>query len=98
VPELAEIPLGLLQTPWLAENGQHPSVIAPVVEPGHGIRDARARLSQVRAEPGYRAASEAVFRRHGSRTRRLEDDHPVRDQAIRAEKEAKAKRQLALKF
>jgi deoxyribodipyrimidine photo-lyase len=94
MPELAEVPLALLQTPWLAGIGQ----CAPVIDPGQGIRDARARLSQVRAEPGYRAESEAVFRRHGSRTRRLDDDHPVRDRAIRAAKEAKAKRQLTLEF
>jgi hypothetical protein len=47
----------------------------------------------VRAEPGYRTASEAVFQKHGSRTRKLDDDHPARSRAIRA---AKAKRQLAL--
>ncbi len=94
MPELAEMPLTLLQTPWLAGTGQP----APVIDPGHAIHDARARLSLVRAEPGYRAASEAVFRRHGSRTRRLEDDHPERDRAIRTEKAAMAKRQLALKL
>lgn len=94
MPELAEIPLALLQTPWLAGTGQP----VPVIDPSHGIRDARARLSKVRAEPGYWAASQAVFQRHGSRTRRLEDDHPKRDRAIKAEKAAMAKRQLALKF
>ncbi|HQT62878.1 MAG TPA: FAD-binding domain-containing protein [Acidocella sp.] len=94
VPELAELPLALLQTPWLAEAGQP----APVVDPHHAIRDARARLSQVRAEPGYRTASEAVFRKHGSRTRRLEDDHPQRQRAIKKEKTTMAKRQLALEF
>ena len=46
VPELAEIPMALLQTPWLAGTGQH----TPIIDPGHAIRDARARLSQVRAD------------------------------------------------
>jgi deoxyribodipyrimidine photo-lyase len=94
VPELADIPLALLQTPWLAGTGQP----APLIDPDQGIRNARARLSQVRAETGYRTASEAVFRKHGSRARRLDDDHPARDRAIRAAKQAKAKRQLALEL
>jgi hypothetical protein len=91
---LAEVPLSLLQTPWLAGAG-HP---APIIDPSHAIRDARARLGQVRAEPGYRAASEIVFRKHGSRSRRLDDDHPARGRAIRMEKAAAAKRQLTLEF
>jgi deoxyribodipyrimidine photo-lyase len=94
MPELAELPLALLQTPWLAGTG-HPS---PIVDPSHAIRDARARLSQVRAEPGYRAASEVVFRKHGSRSRRLEDDHPGRSRAIRTEKAAIARRQFTLEL
>ncbi len=94
MPELAEMPLGLLQTPWLAGSAQP----TPVIDPSQGIRHARARLSQVRAEPGYWAASQAVFQRHGSRTRKLEDDNPKRDRAIKTEKAAMAKRQLALEF
>ena len=94
MPELAEVPLSLLQTPWLAGAG-HP---APIIDPSHAIRDARARLGQLRAEPGYRAASEIVFRKHGSRSRRLDDDHPARGRAIRMEKAAAAKRQLTLEF
>jgi deoxyribodipyrimidine photo-lyase len=92
LPELSAVPLAMLQTPWLAEEGQR----APLIDPTTAMRDARARLSRVRAEPGYRADAEAVFRRHGSRTRRLDDDHPVRERAIRAERAAKAKRQLTL--
>jgi len=94
VPELAELPLALLQTPWLTETGQP----APVIDPIHAIRDARARLSQVRAEPGYREASEAVFRKHGSRTRRLENDNLEHRRVIRTETSTTAKRQLALEF
>ena len=94
VPELAEVPLALLQTPWLAGGG----MAAPLVDPSRAIGEARARLSLVRAEPGYRAEAEAVFRRHGSRTRRLEDDHPARARAIRAEKAARAGRQLGWEF
>ena len=92
MPELADIPLALLQTPWLAGTGQP----APIVDPVRAVRDARARLSQVRAQPGYRAAAEAVYRKHGSRARRLDDDDPPRDRAIRAGKAAEAKRQLSL--
>jgi len=92
MPELADVPLALLQTPWLAG----PRHAAPIIDPGQAIRDARARLSQLRAEPGYRAASEVVFYRHGSRSRRLESDHPQRDRAIRAAKAAIARRQFTL--
>jgi len=94
MPELADMPLALLQTPWLAESG--PPV--PVIDPSDGMREARARLSKVRAEPGYWAASAAVFQRHGSRTRKLGEDNPKRDRAIKMEKVAMAKRQLALEF
>ena len=94
VPELAAVPLALLQTPWAAGSGQP----APVIDPNHAIREARARLSQVRAEPGYREASEAVFRKHGSRTRRLENDHPGRHRASRTETSTMATRQLTLEF
>jgi len=94
MPELAEVPLALLQTPWLAGSGH----AGPIIDPGQAIRDARARLAQLRAEPGYRAASEVVFYRHGSRSRRLENDHPQRDRAIRAEKAAIARRQFTLGF
>lgn len=94
MPELAKLPLALLQTPWLAGTGQP----ALVIDPNHAIRDARARLSQVRAEPGYRDASEAVFQKHGSRTRRLENDHPERLRAIKKETSKMAKRQMTLEF
>jgi deoxyribodipyrimidine photo-lyase len=92
VPELAGLPLGILQTPWLADGAYPP----PAIDPAHAIRQARDRLSEVRRQPGYRAASEAVFQRHGSRTRKLSDDHPIRDRAIRAERAQKAKRQFSL--
>ncbi len=94
IPELADMPLALLQTPWLAGSGY----VAPVIDPSQGIRDARSRLSKVRAEPGYWAASQAVFQKHGSRTRTFENDHPARNRAIKTEKTAMAKRQLALEF
>jgi len=94
LPELAEIPLALLQTPWLAGGG-HP---APIIDSSEAIRDARARLSQVRADPTYRAASEVVFERHGSRTRRLDDDHPQRSRAVVMKKAEIGKRQLALEL
>ncbi len=94
VPELAHLPLATLQTPWLAE-ADYP---APLADPIHALAQARTRLSDIRAEPGYRAMSETVYLRHGSRTRKLGDDHPIREHAIRAEKATRAKRQLALEF
>jgi hypothetical protein len=46
----------------------------------------------VRAQPGYRAISEQVYARHGSRARRIDDDDPPKTAA----KARAGNRQLAL--
>jgi len=77
----------MVHTPWLLEG-----YARPLVDPAEGLRAARERLSAVRAQPGYRAISEQVYSRHGSRARRIDDDDPPKTAA----KARVEKRQLAL--
>lgn len=74
VPELADVPLAVLQTPWLAPAGLPRDYPPPLVDPVEAMRAARQRLSEVRSTPGYRDAARDVFERHGSRKRRMDDD------------------------
>lgn len=64
VPELARVPLVELH------DGQ-----AGLIDLAAAARQARDRLSHIRQTPGYRAAAEAVYARHGSRARRIDDDN-----------------------
>ncbi len=47
-------------------------------------RAARARLTQIRREVGFREAAREVYRRHGSRKRRMDEDDPQTVAARRA--------------
>jgi deoxyribodipyrimidine photo-lyase len=76
VPELARAPLAILQAPWLAVDGPGGGYPGPIVDPVAAARAAKARLTQVRRTAGYRPAALAVFRKHGSRKRRMDEDHP----------------------
>jgi len=78
VPELAALPLALLQTPWRADGGPPPGYPRPVVDPTEAARQARARLTALRHTAGYRDAAATVFQRHGSRKRRIDDDRGPR--------------------
>ena len=96
VPELADLPLAVLQTPWLSDRrlSDYP---APIVDPVDAERQARARLTALRNEMGYRDAALEVFRKHGSRRRRIDDDEVRRPRASnRRAKEAPE--QLSLVF
>jgi deoxyribodipyrimidine photo-lyase len=73
VPELADVPLDLLQTPWLAPN---PDYVPPIIDLTAAARAARDRLTAIRRTDGYRAAAQAVFHKHGSRNRRIDQDTP----------------------
>lgn len=66
---LDQDPDGVFTQRWAPER------LEPIVDLAAATRAARDRLTAIRAEPGYRAASEAVFDRHGSRARRLDDDN-----------------------
>jgi deoxyribodipyrimidine photo-lyase len=78
IPELAAVPLHLLQTPWLARPSERPGYPAPIVDYVAAARDAKARLTALRKTAGYREAALDVFQRHGSRKRRIDEDHPRR--------------------
>ncbi len=73
VPEVAHLQLEVLQTPWLSDRRPTPDYPDPIVDPVVAARQARARLTALRHESGYRDAALEVFRKHGSRRRRFED-------------------------
>jgi deoxyribodipyrimidine photo-lyase len=75
VPELADVPLALLHTPWLADGGAGiAGYPPPLVDPVAAARAARERLTEQRRTLGYRDAARQVFERHGSRKRTIDDD------------------------
>ncbi len=74
VPELADVPLTVLHTPWLAGRGDVNGYPAPIVDPAAAARAAKMRLSALRQTAGYRDAARDVYRKHGSRKRRFEDE------------------------
>lgn len=78
VPELSDVPLDLLQTPWLATGVDLHGYPSPIVDPIAAARTAKARLTELRRAAGYREASQAVFQKHGSRKRRMGQDGPAR--------------------
>ena len=84
IPELAAVPLHLLQTPWLAHATERRGYPAPRVDHVAAARAAKARLTALRQTAGYREAALDVFQRHGSRKRRIDEDDPRRTRAQRA--------------
>jgi deoxyribodipyrimidine photo-lyase len=74
VPELSDAPLAVLQTPWLAIDRELTDYPAPLVEPVEAARRAKDRLTALRRGAGYREAAVAVFQKHGSRKRRIDED------------------------
>ncbi len=77
VPELASVPLQFLQTPWLMDPGaQSAKYPAPIVDLAQSVRLARAHLTSIRQQPGYKQDAERIYARHGSRQRRIDNDNP----------------------
>jgi deoxyribodipyrimidine photo-lyase len=103
VPELARVPLAFLQMPWTmdADTQSRAHCLigedypAPVVEPAPAIRQARERLRMIRQQPDYQAAAKAVYLRHGSRQRRIDQDDPDKQKAISAQRRDQSARQLS---
>jgi deoxyribodipyrimidine photo-lyase len=56
----------------------------PIIDLAVAARSAKARLTDLRRTAGYREASLEVFRKHGSRKRRMDDDAPARRRSRRA--------------
>ncbi len=96
VPELAGLPAPMRHVPWMA--GGAPGYPPPLVDVAEAARAAKARITAMRAEPGFRADAQTVFERHGSRARTFGNDHPVETRAKAAQKAAKAGRQAELEF
>ncbi len=104
VPELAGLPTALLHPPWRADA----AALAPygvrlgadyparIVDHEAALRAARARLTEARSSAGFRAEAQRVYARHGSRKRRIDDDHPARERAEAAARRDHAARQLSL--
>jgi deoxyribodipyrimidine photo-lyase len=76
VPELAAVPLAQLHSPFAGLNTSRLDYPPPLVDIADAARAAKARLTALRAQPGYREAALAVFAKHGSRARSFENDHP----------------------
>jgi len=83
IPELANVPSAILQTPWLAADADFRAYPAPVIDPVAAARLAKDRMTALRRTEGYREAAVEVFRKHGSRKRRLDDDGPRNRQSQR---------------
>ncbi|MDE8349743.1 MAG: FAD-binding domain-containing protein [Acidocella sp.] len=76
VPELARVPLAVLQTPWLATGAELASYPQPIVEPETAARLAKDRLTALRRSAGYREAALEVLKKHGSRKRQSDRKAP----------------------
>ena len=97
VPEVAELPLAVLQTPWRSDQRPACDYPAPIVEPVDAARQARARLTELRRAAGYRDAAQDVFRKLGSRKRRIDDDRTHRPRVADLGRK-KGPEQLSLDF
>jgi len=96
IPELADMPPAVLQTPWLSDR-RAPDYPVPIVDPVDAARQARMRLTGLRNEMGYREAALEVFRRHGSRRRTIDDDR-IRRTPVPRRRSTGAPEQLSLVF
>jgi deoxyribodipyrimidine photo-lyase len=73
VPELAHLPAAVRQTPWLATGADVRCYPPPIIDVATAARAAKQRLTNVRQTAGYREAALAVFEKHGSRQRRIDE-------------------------
>lgn len=105
-PELAALPNALIHTPWLADRETLAAAgvrlgenyPAPLVDHEAAARAAKARLTQVRAQPGFSETALVVYARHGSRKRSLGNDNPSQTRAAAARKAVAAGRQMKFDF
>jgi deoxyribodipyrimidine photo-lyase len=106
VPELGALPLAFLHEPWRMAAGDqllHGVMLGQtyperIVDHEVAAREARARLTEIRRQPGYRNTAQQVYDRHGSRKRTLQNDHPAKKAALKAKREAEQTKQLRLDF
>lgn len=89
VPELANVPLAFLQEPWRMDADTQRAAScrlgidypARIIDHEIAAREARARLTQVRQNSGYRSEAKRVFVKHGSRKRPAGADRKPRPEA-----------------
>ncbi len=106
VPELARVPLAFLQEPWRMDEGMlsragltlGSDYPRRIVDHEIAARDARARLTEIRQQPGYRNEARQVYDRHGSRKRTLANDNPAKKMAVRLGRGKAETTQLLLDF
>lgn len=82
VPELADVPQGLLHTPWLAA-GAGQGYPKPVVDLAAATRLAKQRVHERKASDDVRAQSQRVYELHGSRHPQRDRSNGTRTQATR---------------
>ncbi len=80
LPELRDLPLRHLHTPWTAPSPP-PRYPAPVVDPLEAGRRAREVMWGLRAQPGFHDTAARIARKHASRAR---DSHRGSAAAMRA--------------
>ena len=96
-PELRDVPDNFLQEPWQWESAsgllgrRYPDRIVDLTEAG---REARAKMSAIRRQTGFREASAEVIRKHASRKDR--GNNFVNDRAPRRKRTPQDERQLKL--
>jgi deoxyribodipyrimidine photo-lyase len=95
VPELARVPVERLHQPCGGYDTERLEYPPPLVDVAQAAQAAKARLTALRAEPGYRAAALAVYERHGSRARSFDNDDP---RPARAAKRSTERPQLSFSF
>jgi deoxyribodipyrimidine photo-lyase len=102
VPELAQVPIAFLQEPWrmhetmldrasLVLGKDYPMRI---VDHEAAARQARAHLTEIRRQAGYRDAAKQVYARHGSRKRTIGNDNPAKQAAEQRQRREGKSQQL----
>lgn len=67
VPELRDVPLDLLATPWLVANDERYDYPDPIVDHAAAVAQAKRRISVVRTQIHGDGSTLALLERHGSR-------------------------------
>ena len=93
VPELAALPDAFIHQPWRSPDGHELDYPAPIIDLKTATMQARAALSALKRQPGFREESKRVLQKHGSRKHR---HFPSRTQAGQKKKRAKPSAQLNL--
>lgn len=95
VPELADVPDKLLQTPWLYEGElDYPP---PIVDHKAAIAQSKDKIWTIRKTPEAKAEAEKVYQKHGSRKRPSRSRSKTRSKRKSTAKKSTAKKATAKK-